>query len=601
MELTGAQKLAAGGVAIVAVVLAVFIGVWQLDERAHRGRVPRNVMFLNENFGGLDVASTRNKVANLAESFDSFPVQVSTPKGMIDMDAGELGLQLDQEGAVERIFAARDDEPRWLGPFNWAASWISVAQVGAVGRFDINSADAALAELAEQIDTAPGDHTMTLEAGRLVPVEGEPGQALEADRFLARLEANLPASTQGAIIIEAPVTEVPPPVSVSDLTRFVDDLNSKTIIPLPVRVGGESEAFTSNDVRSWLRLVNNDDGTIEAGIEADLAQAAIEERFAGLKTDVDLTELVVFDGSLSLGDGAPKYCCRPVAKPILAAIVNNEAVAEIDMESEGDELLEEIGIADLVGEFTTEHAPDQNRVVNIQRMADIVRGAMIEPGQMFSINEHVGRRTEENGFVSDGVIYNGVLTQDIGGGVSQFATTIFNAAFFAGLEFGEYQSHSLYFDRYPRGREATISFPNPDLQIMNQTSYPVFIWTSYTDESITVQLFSTQHIDTEETGTYESPAGYCTRVTTERTRTFEDGRKQVDAVEALYQPREGINCQGESTVPAPNCGAGQAAYDSDGDGFDDACRSSGRTAVCPAGYSPVDTTGDGAIDTCLLG
>ena len=95
-------------------------------------------------------------------------------------------------------------------------------------------------------------------------------------------------------------------------------------------------------------------------------------------------------------------------------------------------------------------------------MADIVRGAVIEPGETFSINEYVGRRTIANGFVSAPIIGPGnKFDSDVGGGVSQFATTAFNAAFFAGMEIPEYQFHTIYIDRYPYGREATLAFPSP--------------------------------------------------------------------------------------------------------------------------------------------
>ena len=181
-------------------------------------------------------------------------------------------------------------------------------------------------------------------------------------------------------------------------------------------------------------------------------------------------------------------------------------------------------------------------MANIHRIADIVRGAVIPPGETFSINEFVGRRTVEKGFVTDGVIYDGVLTQDVGGGVSQFATTLFNAALFAGLEFGEYQSHSLYISRYPRGHEATISFPNPDLQIRNTSPYGVMIWPEYTDTSITVRLFSTRHAQVSVGEPTSSPQGNCTRWTTPRTRTFPDGSTDTDSVYATYRPAEGVRC-----------------------------------------------------------
>jgi hypothetical protein len=134
-------------------------------------------------------------------------------------------------------------------------------------------------------------------------------------------------------------------------------------------------------------------------------------------------------------------------------------------------------------------------------------------------------------------------------GVSQFTTTLFNAAFFAGLDFGEYQAHSIYFQRYPYGREATLSYPHPDLQIRNNTPYGVLIWPTYTDTSITVTLYSTKHVSVEQTGQTKTLQGVCDRVRTERTRTYDDGRQVVDAVFAVYRPREGVNCSGESTVP----------------------------------------------------
>lgn len=181
-------------------------------------------------------------------------------------------------------------------------------------------------------------------------------------------------------------------------------------------------------------------------------------------------------------------------------------------------------------------------MTNIHRIADLVRGAVIRPGETFSVNEHVGRRTREKGFVSDGVIYDGVLTEDVGGGVSQFATTLFNAALYAGLDFGTYQSHSLYISRYPRGHEATISFPAPDLEIVNNTPYGVLLWPEYTDTSITVRLFSTDHVEVEVGDPTPRPQGNCTRWTTPRVRTYPDGSTETDTVFALYRPEEGVRC-----------------------------------------------------------
>src|SRR3546814_10120306 len=95
---------------------------------------------------------------------------------------------------------------------------------------------------------------------------------------------------------------------------------------------------------------------------------------------------------------------------------------------------------------------------------------------------------------------------------------MFNAAYFAGLEILESQAHSEYFDRYPYGREATMGFPAPDLEFRNDTPYGILIWTSYTDTSLTVTLYSSPHATAEQTDLSESQSGSCKVVTTTRDR-----------------------------------------------------------------------------------
>ena len=201
-----------------------------------------------------------------------------------------------------------------------------------------------------------------------------------------------------------------------------------------------------------------------------------------------------------------------------------------------------LGVHELVSTFTTHHPAGQSRVTNIHRIADLVRGTVIAPGASLSINGLIGERTAEKGFVSGGAIEDGVHTSAVGGGISQFATTLFNAAFFAGLDLPEYQSHSLWLSRYPYGREATLSWPKPDLVVHNATPYGVLVWPTYTSRSLTVSLWSTKSVVSVQSGQTRSKVGNCTRVRTERTRTYADGHTRVDSVYATYRPGEGVNC-----------------------------------------------------------
>jgi vancomycin resistance protein YoaR len=86
-------------------------------------------------------------------------------------------------------------------------------------------------------------------------------------------------------------------------------------------------------------------------------------------------------------------------------------------------------------------------------------------------------------------IEDGEMVDAIGGGVSQFATTFYNALLRSGLEILERRAHTYWFDRYPMGHEATLAFPKPDLVFRNDTHAGVLIKTEYTDKTITVRLY----------------------------------------------------------------------------------------------------------------
>jgi vancomycin resistance protein YoaR len=160
-------------------------------------------------------------------------------------------------------------------------------------------------------------------------------------------------------------------------------------------------------------------------------------------------------------------------------------------------------IKERVSSFTTYYPHAEYRNVNLGRAAEIIDGYVLKPGETFSLNDTVGERTEANGFTEGYVISDGILVSDLGGGVSQMATTLFNGMFFAGLEDVEHKPHSFYIDRYPVGREATVAWPTVDLRFRNDTDHGVLIQTVHTPSSfsnqgaITVRMWSTKVWDVE--------------------------------------------------------------------------------------------------------
>jgi vancomycin resistance protein YoaR len=145
---------------------------------------------------------------------------------------------------------------------------------------------------------------------------------------------------------------------------------------------------------------------------------------------------------------------------------------------------------DDVGSFTTPFRCCQPRIINIRRAAQLLNRHVIPPHGRFSMNAALGPRTRARGFVPAPMISGGRLVDSVGGGISQVATTLYNAAFFAGLDLVEHTPHSFYISRYPMGREATISWGGPELIFDNTWAAPLRMRFLVRRTSLTVRFYS---------------------------------------------------------------------------------------------------------------
>ena len=240
------------------------------------------------------------------------------------------------------------------------------------------------------------------------------------------------------------------------------------------------------------------------------------------------------------------------------------------------EAAQALGITERVATFTTYYPSDfPPRLTNIHRAADLMDHTLVLPGKVFSLNRTVGERTEERGFAAGYIINNGQLEVDFGGGVSQLVTTTFNAAYFAGLEIVEHHPHSFYISRYPEGREATVAWGVKDLRFRNDSPNGIFITTSYTNSSVTVNVYGTKRYRIEsvkgdrydikpfsvvnDTRAEGVDQGDC--VATEGvpgfrvvvTRLFYEGSTRVKSEEfrTKYEPENEVRCKVDDPEPPP--------------------------------------------------
>ena len=558
------KALLAGG-AVITLFVLLYVA-WGVSALAGGPRVARGVTVEGVALGGLDEDDVRAVASDFDSQLVATPATLAIGTVEIPTNLATLGVHTDADQLVDDAFAARKGGPVFLRPFSWLASFFGDSTIELVLLVDDAEAEEAVVTLISGELSEPTDPILVLGPSGLTVTDGIDGATIDF--------ADVPGQVQSALdggepyVVDLDPIPLAPSLETAALQTVADEANAATAEPLEVVVLSQSIIVEPATLRSWVRI-----DTSEADptwyLDNSIVVDELRPMFSGLGSDDQQARFEIVNGSpIIIPASESVLCCAddsgetiraalvapaptpdPDADPDVVVIRRVELSPVTSGSDEGVAELEALGIVEEVSTFTTNHACCQGRVQNIQRMAEIVQGYIIRPGELFDLNEVVGRRTTANGFVPAGAIADGVIEAQVGGGVSQFTTTIFNASFFAGLEFVEYQAHSIYFSRYPRGREATISYPKPDFIVRNTTPYGILVWPTWTDTSISVTFYSTEYVEVEDVGRTESAQGACTRVTTTREKTYQDGTVERDTVFAVYRPGEGLDCNGNSTRP----------------------------------------------------
>lgn len=157
-----------------------------------------------------------------------------------------------------------------------------------------------------------------------------------------------------------------------------------------------------------------------------------------------------------------------------------------------------------ISTFTTETTSNEVRNKNIRLACQTVNGTILSPGEEFSFNDVVGERTEEKGYGAAAAYNNGEVVQEIGGGVCQVSSTLFNAVFRAGLTTTYRRSHTFEPSYVTPGMDATVSWGGPDYRFINNSDHAIGIRASYSSRTCTVSIYGVPILEDGETWTLES-------------------------------------------------------------------------------------------------
>ncbi|MGV9709334.1 VanW family protein [Gordonia sp. NPDC003424] len=483
-------RLGIGVLAVLGIILAA-------DLLATSGKSARGAVIAGLAAGNLGPARTQAVVDELSARA-ARPVAIRTPSGTVTPTADELGLTFDADATTARLMA----QPR--NPFARLAALFGRSHtIDPVVRLDRSA-----------LRTALDDHRGVLEKaaveGGVHYREGAPiGDFPAAGKRVARTAAEVTLSRHwlDGRTVDLPTEDFAPTVS-ADTVRATVEGPAAQAVAAPLVVRGADNAtirITPTQLGTVLHFVPDGRGGLRLQVDEKPAVALLRPGLAR-------TEHAPRNATFSLSSGTPTVVAsrdgaridwpRTFDAMITAAAADDaprrtaDVAYRITKPRLDTAAARKLGVREVVSEFGTGGFSAASGE-NIRVVAGEVDGALVLPGKTFSLNGYTGPRGTAQGYVTSTIIDHGHAAKAVGGGISQFATTLYNAAYFAGLEDVDHTEHSYYISRYPEAREATVFEGAIDLVFRNNTRYGIYIETAWSESAVTVRMWSTTTVDVE--------------------------------------------------------------------------------------------------------
>lgn len=487
---------------VVAGVVVLLGGVYLVDWLLTKNDLERGTTIAGVDVGGL---TADQAAARLDRELDELraPISVQAHGEQISLDPTTAGLSTDVTASVAAAGT------RSANPFDRVGALFGGStEVPLIATVDNAALTGALQTIAAASDVAAVEGALSVQGTTVSVVEPVPGEQLDITGAAAAITAAWtggdPESVRGLTL---PVTAQPVRVSAAALATAADEARAILSGPLTVVAGDTTVAVPVETIAAALSIAPDSADGFTVTVDHAPLQAAFLPQ-------AEATQTQPVNASIAIVDNAPVITPAVEGRTIDAAatdaaldaalrapdhtltVVYTTAAPEVTTAA-----IEALGIKEVVSEFTTGgFATDSGK--NVKRVAEQVQGAIVRPGETFSLNGYTGQRGASQGYVEAGIIQDGVAARAVGGGISQFATTLYNAGYFAGFADVEHKAHSYYISRYPPGRESTVFEAEDgssliDVKFTNTSATAVLIQTIWTPSDITVRFWGTKSVQVE--------------------------------------------------------------------------------------------------------
>jgi vancomycin resistance protein YoaR len=494
------------GLSAIAALAALWVALWF----AVGPNIPPKTKLLGVDVSKLAIDQAIQKVSIDRKEEITGDVPLLIEKREYSLPAEKSGFTVDLGRSLDAI------EKRTWNPVALFTLFFSSKSVEPIIKTNSEAFDRAIRVIEGRVNLAPRNADITYDGLKPKLIKSREGKAINRKVALAQISKEWLRSSP----INIPLKTKSPKVSNLEAEQLLPFAQTATSAPLSITLNIEKPRtilISPQIISQALTFVPSRDDKLEAkwlkGTFINLV---------GKQWTANVIEPV--NASFTMVDGAPRVQPSrdgldvPEAKlssAIIAVLSETGSLRQVTFTPEPvaaeitTEMAGGLGIKEVIGTFTTFFPYAEYRLTNIHRAARWMDGVIIKPGEVFSYNKSVGERTEARGFVPGIMIDRGVFKKDWGGGVSQVATTTWNAAWFSGLELIQHKPHSFYISRYPAGRESTVAWPNVDVKFRNNSGKPIFVDTSFTNKSVTVTIYGTKFIDVDtESGPRTNPVPF---------------------------------------------------------------------------------------------
>ena len=449
--------------------------------------------------GGLQAKDARALLERRSAQLASRPVVFVAAGKRFPIAASALGVESDWRAAVASAQRQGDGFGPWRGFKRLDVSFFG-ADVTPPTTALSGALDYELGRIAQDVNRAPRQAAVVRRGGSFVVVPAQTGVALDRQGAAPIVVGALASLDRPAGPVSLPLRMRLPTVRAAALLPAAAQARVALSGPVVLELGPTRWVLQPARIAQLLQLPAG--GRTSLRIGGPAADAWLRRLGARVAKPPHDATFVVFGGGKQVrvvpDQPGTQLDGLQSARAVLRAVLHRRPrfrVAQLAVGAQEAKLTtakaEAMGIRGVVSTYTTIYGGVPNRIHNVQLVAHLVDDKLISPGATFSFNKTTGDRNAAKGFLVAPVIVNGEVTTGLGGGVCQVSTTVFNAAFEAGLKITERTNHALYISHYPQGRDATVNYPDVDLQFVNDTGHWLLLRTFVGPGSLTVGLYGT--------------------------------------------------------------------------------------------------------------